>query len=168
MLETEISDKLKNIKFFIGVFARDELPETSGVFPQSLVVNTDPRSQTGTHWVGIYIDENGKADYFDSYGLPPMCIEFLNYLESNAIKGFKYNRITLQCTTCVTCGEYVCAYLILRTAGIKHREFVQLFTTNLENNDKIIKSIFNVINEKSNKIFIKNKLLKYSKTFNNS
>ena len=137
MLSSEIQDKLKNIKNFLGVFARDELPNFRQVFPQSLVANTDKHDQIGTHWVCIYIDENGNGEYFDSYGLPPLHFDFIKYLENNS-ENFSWNKIALQCTTCVTCGEYCCAYIILRSAGITRKDFIKIFTTNQHKNDTLV------------------------------
>ena len=145
MLSTEIADKLKNLKYFLGVFARDTLPAPSQKFPLSLVANTDTHDQPGTHWVCIYIDENGEGEYFDSYGLRPLQAEFINYLYENCENGFSWNKITLQCTTCVTCGEYCCAYLLLRTIGYSYHDFIKLFTNNKITNDIIIKNIFSAL-----------------------
>lgn len=146
MLDIEIRSKLRNLPNFLGVFARDTLPAKVNIFPHSLIANTDEHDEAGTHWIGIYVDEVGRGDYFDSYALGPLFHEFIAYLERNCKAGFSWNRIPLQCTTCVTCGEYCCAYLILRTAGKTHDDFMKLFTNNRNTNDYIIKSIFKVLN----------------------
>lgn len=145
MLASEIQDKLKNVENFLGVFARDELPTFTQIFPQSLVANTDKQDEIGSHWICIFIDQNGNGEYFDSFGLPPLNFEFINYLENNTTNNFDWNKLTLQCTTCVTCGEYCCAYVLLRSAGISKVDFIKMFTTNQYNNDIIIKNIFNSI-----------------------
>ena len=145
MLSTEIYEKLKNIKNFIGVYACDEMPKFIQVFPQCLVANTDNHNQIGSHWIAIFIDDKGGGEYFDSYGLPPMKHEFIQYLENNTKTGFTYNKVSLQCFSCVTCGEYCCAYIIIRSAGYSHRDFLKLFNNNPNTNDYIIKSIFGAL-----------------------
>ena len=62
---------------FDGVFSADNLPEE----PRLLVVNTDPASQPGRHWVCICV-ENGRGEYFDSFGLPPIA-HFERYLNKH-------------------------------------------------------------------------------------
>jgi hypothetical protein len=143
MLNIEIENKLKFLKDFLGVFARDTLPKPNK-YSYSLIANTDKYQDAGSHWIAIYVDELGCGTYFDSYGLPPLQVEFLKFLE-NYTKEFSYNKITLQCTDCVTCGEYACAYLILRTAGYDHDDFMKLFTLNTVSNDYIIKNLFNAL-----------------------
>jgi hypothetical protein len=144
MITPEIDEILLKIKNFRGVFARDLLPETKGSHPHSIVMNYDNHAQSGTHWVCIYVDDRGFAHYFDSYGLPPLVKEFVDYLENNSSR-WLWNKITLQCKDCVTCGEYCCAYLILRNAGYSHQDFLNLFTNSTETNDHIIKEIFNAV-----------------------
>lgn len=146
MLDIEIKSKLERLPNFLGVFARDTLPVHGGSFPHSLIANTDESDEEGTHWVCIYVDETGRGDYFDSYALGPLFYEFISYLEKNTKRGFSWNKVPLQCDTCVTCGEYCCAYLFLRTAGITNDQFMSLFTDKRYANDQIIKSIFSMIN----------------------
>ena len=144
MITPEIDNILVKLKNFRGTFPRDMLPQTPGPSPHSIVMNYDGHAQEGTHWVCIYVDDEGSAQYFDSYGLPPLVKEFVDYLEKNSNK-WLWNKITLQCEDCVTCGEYCCAYLILRNAGYSNQEFVNLFTNSTKTNDYIIKEIFNAI-----------------------
>jgi hypothetical protein len=40
-------------KIFLGAFARDELPPNPP-YPSCFIVNTDPRSQAGGHWLALY------------------------------------------------------------------------------------------------------------------
>lgn len=155
MLNLEIESKLKNLPNFLGVFARDTLPNNVDSFPHSLICNTDEHDEEGTHWIAIYVDKNMKGDYFDSYGRRPLNSEFLVYLQQTAQNGFKWNRTALQCDSCVTCGEYCCVYLIARTYDFSHDKFIKLFTKNLFNNDIIIKNIFNYIKWNNPKRYLK-------------
>lgn len=139
----ELLDKLDEFNEFAGVYARDELPSNIG-WPMGLIVNTDLSSQPGTHWIAIYIDSEGNGEYFDSYGFQPNFVSFRNYLKNNCIKYF-YNPISLQCFTCVTCGEYCVAYLCSRFIGLSYFDFINLFTKNPHKNDIIVKSLFNSI-----------------------
>ena len=52
---------------FQGVYSCDTLPPK----PELLVCNTDPHDKPGTHWIAIYVDKNGRGEYFDSFGMEP-------------------------------------------------------------------------------------------------
>nr|CAD7578487.1 unnamed protein product [Timema californicum] len=49
-----------------GVFPADQLPARIAR-PAALVINIDPNTKPGTHWVPIFIDKNGVGEYFDSH-----------------------------------------------------------------------------------------------------
>jgi hypothetical protein len=144
MITPEIDNILVKLKNFRGTFPRDLLPQSEGSYPHSIVMNYDEHARPGSHWVCIYVDEHAIAQYFDSYGLPPLTREFVEYLTRNSNIWY-WNKTALQCTDCVTCGEYCCAYLILRNSGYSHQEFINLFTNNPETNDQIIKRIFQAV-----------------------
>ena len=54
---------------FIGTFARDQ----SKIFirikdPQGIILNLDPISKSGSHWVSVLIDPKHSVEYYDSHG----------------------------------------------------------------------------------------------------
>jgi len=144
MFGNEILRKLKNLPHFVGVFARDTLPLKLNK-PFAVICNTDLAHEPGSHWVAIYCDKQGIGDYFDSYGLPPLYPEFEHFLLRNCPNGFMYNRITLQCLVCVTCGEYCIAYVITRLHNRSYADFISLFTSNPKTNDTLIKFYYNLL-----------------------
>jgi len=52
---------------FQGVYSIDTLPPK----PKLLVCNTDPSTKPGRHWISIYVSEDERGEYFDSFGRPP-------------------------------------------------------------------------------------------------
>ena len=60
---------------FVGVFALDQLPHhryaTDRHVPIKLIVNLEPKSLPGSHWVAISRKLGGEAYYFDTFGQPP-------------------------------------------------------------------------------------------------
>ena len=137
---------MKNVPNFLGVYSRDTLPtKMKSQYPISLISNTDLQLDEGTHWVAFYIDDNGKGHYFDSYGRPPIHDEFENFLANHCPGGYSWNRKKLQCDTCVTCGQYCCCYIILRSAGLAHKQFQDLFTHDPQKNDQIVDELFKVL-----------------------
>jgi hypothetical protein len=144
MDERTINQILINEKCFIGTFARDLLPyKVKG--NKALIANTDPSSKPGEHWIAIIIKDDGTGDYFDSYGLPPMHKEFLQFLNKNCPNGWTYNSLTLQCFSCMTCGHYCIAYIKFRCNGYSYCDFVSHFSNNKYLNDDIVQNyLFNL------------------------
>jgi len=71
----ELDKKLLNVKEFLGTFSCDTIPKINN-FPSSFIVNTQPSGKGGEHWVAIYINNERKGEYFDSYGFKPLNKEF--------------------------------------------------------------------------------------------
>ena len=61
----EIQKYYQNEPRFNGVYSRDNLPKIKdGVY----VINLDKYSDTGTHWVALYV-HNNNVTYFDSFSV---------------------------------------------------------------------------------------------------
>ena len=138
----------KNI--YAGVFARDELPEKVA-YPSCLIVNTKPRHHTGEHWLAIYYDLKGHANFFDSYGNPPSYFKLESFLE-NTSKSWSYNNIRVQGYSSF-CGYYSLLYLLERSRN-RSNNFFSYFDKNYQLNDFKINYYLNLF--KSNKIINKN------------
>lgn len=86
----------------------------SGYHVQCCIVNTDPSTKPGKHWVAFYLGPHGKLEFFDSYGRPPTHFNFplaSNLLDSSR---FEYNTLALQADTTSVCGQYCLVFLFLR------------------------------------------------------
>lgn len=95
---------------WLGVFARDELPDLKQERrPFALVLNTDPRSKPGQHWLAIFASLNGPIELFDSFGLSPSSYG-LAYLSPT------HSRIQLQSPFSAYCGHY-CIYFIYKRSN---------------------------------------------------
>ena len=55
--------------YFRGVFAADKLPAAAKKRVNAYIVNTDPASKPGEHWLAIWTHHT-TCEVFDSYGLP--------------------------------------------------------------------------------------------------
>ena len=73
----EISRLGKNSTRWLGVYARDELPDLQHTeLPFALVFNTQPKDNPGQHWLAIYAPSNSPTEFFDSFGMPPSFYDF--------------------------------------------------------------------------------------------
>jgi len=98
----EIERALRHVRDFDGVFDAGNLPDK----PHLLVANNDPSSRPGRHWVCSCV-ENGRGEYFDSFGRPPTA-EFERYIDQHC-SSWTFNRRQLQSVVSSCCGLY-CIY----------------------------------------------------------
>lgn len=123
---------------FLGVFPRNRVPTDKITFPCSIVCNTDNDRQPGTHWIAINFDDNGNAEYFDSYGLSPMHQEFYDIL--SLAPEWSYTATQLQSHYTATCGQYCIFYLSQRAMNIPAEQILSFFGKNLMDNDVWVKN----------------------------
>jgi len=125
---------------FLGVFPIDKLPKSVKFNPPcSLIVNFDPSSQPGSHWVAIFIPDGDSCEYFDSYGRdpPPPILTFLKCQHKKILK----NNKQLQSNITSTCGQMCVYYLIWRSRGIRMYDILQSLT--LPNVDELVTGFVN-------------------------
>lgn len=141
MNSSEIDTYLKHLPVnSSGVYASDHLPLR---LPSSsaLVVNTDPHTKSGTHWIAIFLDANGKMEYMDSFGQPPLIPDHIKFIRRNSCC-YRYNVQPLQSYGTSVCGQYCLVYLYLRSHGYAMKDFTTLFSEDVNKNDLIVDKIF--------------------------
>lgn len=129
----QIAVILRNTTNFLGVFPSDKLPKAKTPF--TLVANTDPSDRPGTHWVAIHV-ANGKAEYFDSYGMGPSIPTIRRFLKQ--FKKCQYSKKQIQGFLSSVCGHYSVYYLWYRSQEISMKDILGRFSDNLEENDELI------------------------------
>ena len=138
MFENTIEEILKRDpitnKYFLGVFARNELPQNFS-YPACFVLNTEDRTKSGEHWLAIHYNENGYCNFFDSYGLPPAYYKLETYLKKTSSR-WTWNMKRVQGLS-QYCGFYCVFYLLLKCRG-RSDEFFEKFNSNLNQNDTFI------------------------------
>ena len=105
---------------FVGVFAADTLPPIPrSKRPCAYIVNTDPISLPGQHWVVIYFGKKRRpAEYYDSYGRAPLpCFR-------NFINNYKMNKQIIQSSMTSTCGQHCIFYILKRCNGYSMEEIL--------------------------------------------
>lgn len=133
-------DRDNRSNVFKGVFACDDMPRYVKN-PSAYIINLATRSESGSHWVALYIDDEKSCYYFDSFGLPPTNRHIQAFIKKNAVH-MVYNKKQLQHITSAKCGHYCCTFIksILRNKPIV--SFLMKFSTNLYINEIIIAHLF--------------------------
>ena len=128
-IERLLKKGLKSKNIFKKVCALDQLEKST--FPSAYVINSDPSSEPGEHWVAVYFDKRGRGEYFDSYGLP-------RNMDAYSLSGWIYNRKTLQAYFSSFCGRYCVYFILFRCRGVPLHAIVSDFMSNLTENDRSI------------------------------
>nr|DAC81300.1 TPA_asm: adenain [Ladona dragonfly adintovirus] len=115
---------------FRGVFASDQLPNSPkfGIY----IINLDPSNLPGSHWVAAHILNKDKVEYFDSYGLPPLKLSIIRFLNSFTVIR---NSFRLQNYKSDLCGEYCCLYTLYKCTGRTLQDYLSQFTRRSDLND---------------------------------
>lgn len=122
MNSLQIEHALRRVEGFAGVYPSDCLPQF--VHHNSFyVVNFDPSSLPGSHWVAVDF-KNGV--YFDSYGLPPLVPSIAKFIRRNCTF-WTFNKTQLQDDESAVCGQYVCMFVHQTSRGVSLKQFVDQF-----------------------------------------
>lgn len=137
MLTEEINDALVDYRGFLGTWPCDMIPDISP--REGVVVNTDPSNKPGTHWIAIYRPAHGPVEYFDSFGLPPLIPETINYMNRIAPHGWTYSISNVQHEINNSCGQHCINYLKHRLSELPMSHILTHLTPDRLKNDSIVK-----------------------------
>jgi hypothetical protein len=124
---------------FLGAVARDELRSVKIRYPSCLIVNNEPRSQPGGHWLAIYYSKDKRAYFFDSYGNDPAFYRLQDFIQDTS-SSWEYNKQRIQGLS-EFCGLYSILFLLYKTRNNEREFFSQFKKTNYDFNDRLIKSL---------------------------
>ena len=123
-------------QYFLGTFPTDKLPFRANP-PLGIVVNLDKSYQPGSHWVAVWVSEQGVGTYFDSFGLPPVTSELNQFMNRMP---WRYNKKRFQHLTSDDCGYYAVLFLILSSKGWTLPDIQYIFYEHLGRlNDILVK-----------------------------
>lgn len=131
----------------IGVYSKDRIPSQRQV--GSYIINMqDFNDGNGTHWIAFKIFDNGKACYFDSFGViyPEDIGEFLKIF-----KPIAYNNRQIQDPKSEMCGWFCLLFIkYFNDFDTKKNDvfeafddFLNIFSNNTKKNDQIVKELIN-------------------------
>ena len=132
---------LRARRVFRGVFPRDKLPQyVNG--PSAYIINTDHSRGPGKHWVCVWFDGQGGAEYFDSFGFPPLLQTVLGFLSRNTPGRLLYNDRHLQNFASSACGLYVVYYILRKSRGASLSSVQGAFPSNNNTvNDRRVRAL---------------------------
>ena len=136
----QIQCTLQNVKSFLGVFPSDLLPPKSISRSGTVIINADPHTERGSHWLAIHLEpRSSSAYYFDSYGLFPFVPAIRSFLRRNCTV-CDYNVTRLQGLISTVCGHYCCLFALYTDRGYTPKQFVALFNADMA--DRQVEEIF--------------------------
>ena len=118
----EIQKYYQNEPRFNGVYSRDNLPK---IKDGAYVINLDEYSDIGTHWVALYVHNNGVT-YFDSFGVEHIPKEIKIFIKNKIIKT---NIFRIQAYDSIMCRYFCTGFLDFMLARKTLTDFTNLFLT---------------------------------------
>ena len=124
----EMQKYYQNERRFNGVYSRDNLPKRSSteIKDEAYVINLDESSDIGTHWVALYVQNNGIT-YFDSFGVEQIPKEIRTFISN---KNIKTNIFRMQAYDSIMCGYFCIGFIDFMFAGKTLTDFTNLFPPN--------------------------------------
>ena len=133
----EIQKYYQNELRFNGVYSRDNLPNK--IKDGAYVINLDEYSDIGTHWVSLYMNNNGVT-YFDSFGVEHIPKEIKKSIGS---KNVIANIFRIQAYDSIMCGYFCTGFIDFVFEGKSLTDFTNLFSPNdFKRNDNTILNYF--------------------------
>lgn len=136
---------------FKGVFPCDSLPSTFSL-PAAFIINLSEHNSRGSHWVGLFIKRNKEAEYFDSFGFPPLQSHIQHFIQLNT-KNLTFNSKQLQHIISNKCGKYVILFILCKMYGKNSDEVFEKFSTNLIVNEIVIENQFKYFTQLRKSLF---------------
>lgn len=137
MNSLEISNLLNNNAatkhIFKGTYPCDILPERKDIEkPAAFIINTQPSTQEGEHWLVVYFPSRGLPEYFDSYGLKMQLKEIKDFIGQR----YKSNVRLLQHLLSSACGQYCIHFIHKRCRDNSFESIIHSFSENQLLNDQ--------------------------------
>jgi len=135
---SHINKYMEDTKGFVGTFPRDMLVKVpASDSPFGFVMNLDPSTKKGSHWVAVFIDPQNSIEYYDSFGkhATKTIIKGLkgivDKLNPSTLLKFNENKIVEQRANTNYCGYFAMKFIKDRLKGKPFKE-ASGFSTVLE------------------------------------
>ena len=114
----EIHKYYQNEPRFNGVYSRDNLPKTKD---GAYVKNLDEYSDTGTHWVALYV-HNNDVNNFDIFGIEHIPKEIRTFIDRSL--SITTNVFRIQAYNSIMYGYFCIGFIDFMLAG---KKILQIF-----------------------------------------
>ena len=125
----------------LGVLASDQLPRIIVTTPTMAIINTQPSTMPGAHWLAVYIDEARTGYFFDSFGHSPAYIGFpddiYRFLKLNCLN-VQYSKRQVQENMATTCGQHCVYFLCQIQKRLSYQEVMNMYHDRLHCNDIMV------------------------------
>lgn len=138
MNSLQLHDCLKHHGHFLGVFASNTLPIKVYQYPFSLVVNTDPNTEPGEHWLAIFARNRNEVIVFDSFGMQLCNSYIVKFLNRNRLD-FDVTAKRYQSYFENTCGNHVVYFIDNQSKNYGITAIDKTYTGNPKANDILVK-----------------------------
>jgi hypothetical protein len=128
---------------YAGCFSVDKLPTVHSL-PMAMVVNADPSSKPGSHWLALYFTVDRRCELFDSLGRHPLAygIDFMRYANQFGNGVWQCFGRTQSAISNV-CGQYCVYFIACRCQRISAEQVASTFNQlNREKNDRLVVAFF--------------------------
>jgi len=124
LYESQINERMKSCPIFKKTIARNEIGTIEPSKILGIIMNTQPRSSEGKHWVAVYIDtvKDKSVEYYDPLGDPPDknfdtdIMQIINKLKPKNMLKYKINSVANQDAS-DNCGEHCMKFINDRYSG---------------------------------------------------
>ena len=102
------------------------------------IINLDKYSDIGTHWISLYVKNNGTT--YDSFGVEHIPKEIKKFIDS---KNVISNIFRIQAYDSILCGYFCIGFINFMFKGKSLTDYTNIFSpNNFKKNDDIILSYF--------------------------
>ena len=141
----EMQKYYQNESKFNSVYSRGNLPNK--IKDGTYVINLGEYSDTGTHWIALYLRKaslrdvsNNDVTYFDCFGVEHIPKEIKAFINN---KNIKTNIVRIQAYDSVMCGYFCIGFIDFMLKEKTLTEYPNLFFSyDFNENDDIILSYF--------------------------
>lgn len=143
MSDYEINMMMKNIPNYQPCISSDEISTLIPRKKMCFIMNLDPSSKGGSHWVAVYIDtiKDQEVDYYDPLSDPPTASfshdikNLIDRLNPSTLLKYKINTVRNQKATTDTCGYMCINFLNKRNHGISFKDATGYIEPHIDNSD---------------------------------
>ena len=140
-LQSALTNNTATRNVVTGVYAANTVPPVFSKLPAACIINTDPSSRPGEHWIALYQEVPDVIEFFDSFGKDPSYHKLdLEILSNKRI--IKQDR-KIQSDITTVCGQYCLFFIACRCGGKSFSQIVNVFSNSNINNDIVVLSFTN-------------------------